>query len=33
MKARSLDGSRALNPALQSFDAWLGTNASRIPLG
>jgi uncharacterized protein YbjT (DUF2867 family) len=24
---------RALNPALQSFDAWLSANASRIPLG
>jgi hypothetical protein len=24
---------RPLNPALQSFDAWLGANASRIPLG
>jgi len=24
---------RALNPALQSFDAWLRANASRIPLG
>lgn len=32
MAARPLDGSRALNPGLQSFDAWLATNASRIPL-
>jgi len=30
--ARSLDESRALNPALQSFDAWLAQNKSRIPL-
>jgi uncharacterized protein YbjT (DUF2867 family) len=30
--ARSLKVSRALNPALQSFDAWLEKNKSRIPL-
>jgi uncharacterized protein YbjT (DUF2867 family) len=24
---------RSLNPALQTFDAWLSANASRIPLG
>ncbi len=30
--ARSLETSRALNPSLQSFEAWLGRNASRIPL-
>ncbi|MGA8052674.1 MAG: NmrA/HSCARG family protein [Burkholderiales bacterium] len=30
--ARSLAMSRALNPALQTFDAWLARNASRIPL-
>lgn len=30
--ARSLDVSRALNPALQTFDEWLARNASRIPL-
>ncbi len=30
---RSPEVARALNPALQSFDAWLSTNASRIPLG
>ena len=30
--ARSLDVSRALNPKLQSFDAWLARNAGRIPL-
>jgi len=30
--ARSLDVSRALNPALQTFDEWLVRNASRIPL-
>jgi uncharacterized protein YbjT (DUF2867 family) len=29
---RSLDESRALNPALQSLDDWLAKNASRIPL-
>ena len=32
MAARPLTGARALNPALQSFDAWLATNAKRIPL-
>jgi uncharacterized protein YbjT (DUF2867 family) len=31
--ARSLEFSRALNPALQDFDAWLDRNKSRIPLG
>ncbi len=30
--ARNLDVSRALNPALQTFDAWLSANKSRIPL-
>jgi uncharacterized protein YbjT (DUF2867 family) len=30
--ARSLAVARSLNPALQSFDAWLAANASRIPL-
>jgi uncharacterized protein YbjT (DUF2867 family) len=30
--ARSLEASRALNPELQSFVAWLGRNGSRIPL-
>ncbi len=30
--ARSLDVSRALNPALQSFDAWLKENVSKIPV-
>lgn len=30
---RSPAVARALNPALQSFDDWLGANASRIPLG
>ncbi|HUU34665.1 MAG TPA: NmrA/HSCARG family protein [Vicinamibacterales bacterium] len=33
MAARPVDGSRALNPSLQSFDAWLAANATRIPLG
>ena len=31
--ARNLDTTRALNPALQSFDAWLAKNGNRIPLG
>ena len=30
--ARSLDISRALNPSLQTFDAWLAQNKERIPL-
>jgi hypothetical protein len=30
---RSPEVARALNPALQSFDTWLGANASRIPIG
>jgi uncharacterized protein YbjT (DUF2867 family) len=30
--ARSVEVSRALNPALQTFRAWLAANASRIPL-
>jgi uncharacterized protein YbjT (DUF2867 family) len=30
--ARSLAFSRSLNPALQTFDAWLAANKSRIPL-
>ncbi len=30
--ARSVDQTRALNPALETFEAWLGANASRIPL-
>ncbi|HEY0873599.1 MAG TPA: NmrA family NAD(P)-binding protein [Vicinamibacterales bacterium] len=30
---RSPEVARSLNPALQSFDTWLGANASRIPLG
>jgi len=31
-RARSIEESRALNPALQSFDAWLARNKSRISL-
>jgi uncharacterized protein YbjT (DUF2867 family) len=31
--ARKLEVSRALNPALQTFDSWLARNKSRIPLG
>lgn len=30
--ARNLDTSRALNPALQTFEQWLAHNARRIPL-
>jgi uncharacterized protein YbjT (DUF2867 family) len=30
--ARSVELSRSLNPALQSFDAWLARNAERIPI-
>jgi hypothetical protein len=30
--ARDPAFARRLNPALQSFDAWLATNAARIPL-
>jgi len=30
--ARNLDVSRALNPALQTFETWLAQNKSRIPL-
>ncbi len=31
--ARSVEFSRSVNPALQSFDTWLATNAKRIPIG
>jgi len=30
--ARDLNFSRSLNPALQTFAAWLDRNAKRIPL-
>jgi hypothetical protein len=30
--ARDLEFSRALNPALQTFDAWLATHKNQIPL-
>lgn len=30
--ARNLEVARSLNPALQTYDAWLARNASRIPL-
>jgi len=30
--ARDLNISRALNPSLQTFDAWLAQNKGRIPL-
>ena len=32
-KLRDLDLSRSLNPALQTFDAWLSANSGRIPRG
>jgi uncharacterized protein YbjT (DUF2867 family) len=32
-RPRSLEGSRALNPRLQTFERWLEANKSRIPLG
>ena len=31
--ARDLDATRELDPDLQSFDAWLASNAAKIPLG
>jgi uncharacterized protein YbjT (DUF2867 family) len=31
-EARDLDGARALNPTLQTFEAWLAANKDRIPL-
>jgi uncharacterized protein YbjT (DUF2867 family) len=31
--ARSVEFSRSLNPALQSFEEWLGRNKDRIPIG
>jgi uncharacterized protein YbjT (DUF2867 family) len=31
-RARNLDVARSLNPSLQSFNAWLDHNKSRIPL-
>lgn len=33
LRSRSTAVARALNPQLQSFDAWLGANAARIPIG
>jgi uncharacterized protein YbjT (DUF2867 family) len=33
LKSRDPASSRALNPQLQSFDAWLAANAARIPVG
>ncbi len=30
--ARSVEESRALNPSLKTFDAWLAHNRDRIPL-
>jgi hypothetical protein len=31
--ARNLEFSRSINPALQTFEAWLAANQVRIPLG
>ena len=31
--ARDLDATRELDPDLQSFDAWLASNAAKLPLG
>jgi uncharacterized protein YbjT (DUF2867 family) len=31
--ARSVEFARSLNPALQTFDAWLAANKERIPIG
>jgi uncharacterized protein YbjT (DUF2867 family) len=33
MAIRSVDGARALNPELQSFETWVARNKDRIPLG
>jgi hypothetical protein len=33
MGARPLALARSLNPALQTFDAWLAANKDQIPLG
>ena len=30
--ARDLDEARALNPSLQTFEAWLAENKDRIPI-
>ena len=30
--ARSIEVSRALDPALQTFETWLGRNKERIPI-
>ncbi len=30
--ARSLEFSRALNPAMQTFETWLAENGDRIPI-
>ena len=30
--ARPIDATRALNPKLQSFEAWLARNKDRIPI-
>jgi uncharacterized protein YbjT (DUF2867 family) len=33
LRTRDVAQSRALDPALKSFDAWLGVNAAKIPIG
>jgi uncharacterized protein YbjT (DUF2867 family) len=33
LRSRDVQRSRALNPELQSFDAWLAANIGRIPIG
>ena len=32
LRMRDLELSRSLNPALQTFDAWLAANAARVPI-
>jgi hypothetical protein len=32
-KPRGVEATRALNPKLQSFEAWLAANREKIPLG
>jgi hypothetical protein len=33
LRSRDPEGSRALNPELLSFDAWLDANVGRMPIG
>jgi hypothetical protein len=32
LDARNLEGGRALNSAMQTFDSWLAQNKKRIPI-